>query len=95
MPLNQKQTKPNQNSNITETSPSDCLVSYLGHPVEKSYPSVEKQLVYYTAAADRARIFLMNKIKITLLLTKNPATDRRDSDLHLLSQSHSWAYIWS
>ena len=32
-----------QISCITETSPSDCLVSYLGHSMGKSYPSAEMQ----------------------------------------------------
>ena len=38
------------------TSPSDCLVSYLGHSFVGSYPSVEKQSVYSTAPLDWARI---------------------------------------
>ena len=37
------------------TSPSDCLVSYLGHSCGVgSYPSAEKQSVYSTAPADLA-----------------------------------------
>ena len=44
-----------QSSSTAGTSPSDCLVSYLGHSLgEGSYPSVEKQLVYSTAPADWA-----------------------------------------
>ena len=43
-----------QSSIITETSQSDCLVSYLGHSLGKSYPSAEMQLVYSTAPADWA-----------------------------------------
>ena len=39
-----------QNPSITGTSPSDCLVSYLG----ESYTSAEKQLVYSTTPADWA-----------------------------------------
>ena len=35
-----------QSSSITGTSLSDCLVSYLGHPLGESYPSAEKQSVY-------------------------------------------------
>ena len=47
-----------QNSSIAGTSPSDCLVSYLGHPlVGGSYPSAEKQSVYSTAPADWAIYF--------------------------------------
>ena len=39
-----------QSPSITETSPSDCLVSYPGHPFEAgSYPSAEVQSVYSTA----------------------------------------------
>ena len=38
-----------QSSSIIGTSPSDCLVSYPGHTLGKSYPSVEMQLVYFTA----------------------------------------------
>ncbi len=34
------------------TSPSDCLVSYLGHSLGGSYPSAEVQSVYSTAPAD-------------------------------------------
>ena len=30
-----------QSSNITGASPSDCLVSYPGYSLEKSYPSAE------------------------------------------------------
>ena len=42
-----------QSSSIIGTSPSDCLVSYLGHSLgEWSYPSAEMQSVYSTAQAD-------------------------------------------
>ena len=41
-----------QNSSITGTSQSDCLVSYLEHLLEESYHSAEMQLVYSTAPAD-------------------------------------------
>ena len=37
-----------QSSSITWASPSDCLVSYLGHSLGKSYPSAEIHLVYST-----------------------------------------------
>ena len=43
-----------QSSSITGTSPSDCLVSYLGHSFGESYPSAEKQPMYSTAPADWA-----------------------------------------
>ena len=35
-----------QSFSITEASPSDCLVSYLGHSLKESYPSAEMQWVY-------------------------------------------------
>ena len=41
-----------QSSNIIGASPTDCLVSYLGHSLGESYPSAEKQSVYSTAPAD-------------------------------------------
>ena len=42
-----------QSSNITETSPSDCLVSYPGHLLEEVfYPFAETQSVYSTAPAE-------------------------------------------
>ena len=41
-------------SSISRTSPSNCLVSYPGHLLEVSYPSVEVQSVYSTAPADWA-----------------------------------------
>ena len=34
---------------ITEVSPSDYFVSYLGHSLGESYPSAEMQSVYYAA----------------------------------------------
>ena len=40
-----------QNSCITGASQSDCLASYLGHPLVGSYPSAEMQSVHYTAPA--------------------------------------------
>ena len=45
-----------QSPSITGTSPSDCLVSYLGHLLGSgSYPSAEVQSMYFTAPADWAR----------------------------------------
>ena len=44
-----------QSSSITGTSPSDCLVSYLGQLLVGYYLSVEKPLVYSTAPVDWAR----------------------------------------
>ena len=43
-----------QSPSVTGASPSDCLVSYPGHTLGKSYPSAEKQLVYSTAPANWA-----------------------------------------
>ena len=43
-----------QSSSITWTSPSDCLVSYPGPSLRRSYPSAEMQSVYSTAPADWA-----------------------------------------
>ena len=42
-----------QSSSITGTSPSDCLVSYVGHSFEggESHPSAEMQSEYSTALA--------------------------------------------
>ena len=46
-----------QSSSIAGTSPSDCLVSYLGHLLGGgSYLSAEKQSVYSTAPANWAII---------------------------------------
>ena len=41
-------------SSITGTPPLDCLVSYTGHSLWRrgSYPSAEKQSVYFTAQTD-------------------------------------------
>ena len=41
-----------QSSSITAASPSDCLISYLGHLFGKSYPTAEMQLVYSTVPVD-------------------------------------------
>ena len=41
-----------QSSSIIGASPSDCLVSYLGHSLGKSYPSAEMPSVYSAAPAD-------------------------------------------
>ena len=43
-----------QGFRFTGASPSDCLVPYLGHLLEESYPSVEKLSVYSTAPTDWA-----------------------------------------
>ena len=41
-----------QSSSITGTSPSNCLVSYPGYSLGRSYLSAELQLVYSTPQAD-------------------------------------------
>ena len=43
-----------QSSSIIRASPSDCLVSYVGHSLGGSYSSSEIQLVYSTTPADCA-----------------------------------------
>ena len=43
-----------QSSIITEDLPPGCLLSYLRHSWEESYPSAEMQLVYSVAPADWA-----------------------------------------
>ena len=48
-----------QSSRITGTSPSDCLVSYLGHSLGGgSYPTAEKHSVYSTVPANWVRELL-------------------------------------
>ena len=44
-----------QSSSITEASPSDSWVSYLGHSLGECYPSAEMQSVYTAAPAKRAK----------------------------------------
>ena len=41
-----------QSISITGISPSDCLVSYLGYSLRKSFPFADKQSLYSIAAAD-------------------------------------------
>ena len=53
-----------QNSSITRTSPSDCLVSYAKHMPMESYPSAEMQFFYSAALADCAIKFLRDHYKI-------------------------------
>ena len=48
------------NSSITEASPLDCLMSYLGHSLEESYPSTKMQLVYSWVPANRASYLELN-----------------------------------
>ena len=50
-----------QSSNITETSPSDCLVLGPGLYWGGSYTSAEVQSVYSTAPAELAIVFDRNK----------------------------------
>ena len=52
-------------SRITGTSPSDCLVSYLGHWLRKSYPSAEIYSVYSPAPAGWAWKFIRTLWKNT------------------------------
>ena len=45
-----------QSSSITEATPPDCFVSYPGHSLVESDPSVEIQSEYFAAPVDWARI---------------------------------------
>ena len=47
-----------QSSSITEALPSDCLMSYLGHSLEESYPSAKLRSMYSTAPVDWAKIHM-------------------------------------
>ena len=51
-----------QSSSITESSPSDCLVSYLEHLLGDSYLSAEMRLVYSTAPAEWAKKYYAKNI---------------------------------
>ena len=44
---------------ITEASPSDCFVSYLGHTLEDSYPPAEMHSEYSEATADGAVVVVI------------------------------------
>ena len=51
-----------QSPSIIGTSPSDCLMSYLGHSLGGSYPSAEVQSVYSSAPADcTTQIYWINR----------------------------------
>ena len=54
-----------KSSSITGASPSDCLVSYLGHSLRRSYASAEEQSVYSTALADWAKVGMNSSHTIT------------------------------
>ena len=58
-----------QSSTITGASPSDCLVLYPGHSLEKSYPSAEKQSVYSTAQANWSTI-KQERMQRTMVIRK-------------------------
>ena len=60
-----------QTSNITRTSPSDCLMSYIEHSLGvESYPSAEKQSVYSTASGDWS-VYLNGIIYIYIYIYSN------------------------
>ena len=69
-----------KSSSITGTSLSDCLVSYPGHSLEESYPSIDKQSVYSTAPAD----WTMNNDGCFIKITGEKAKyiDKERSDNH-------------
>ena len=50
-----------QISSNTEASASDCLESYLGHSVGKSYPSTVMQSVYSADPADLGQGWILPK----------------------------------
>ena len=54
-----------QSSCITEASPSDCLVSYLGHSLGECYPSAEMQSVYSADPVDWVKIVIRIRWCIT------------------------------
>ena len=45
----------------TGDSPSDCLLSYSGHTLGKSYPTAEMQSVYSTAPSNWAEHYLITE----------------------------------
>ncbi len=68
-----------QSSSITEASSSDCLVSYTGHSLGKSYPSAEMQSVYSAAPTNRATYFwpfikMSQLLKMTTILNSTMLT---------------------
>ena len=50
-----------QSLSIIGTSPSDCLVSYLGYSLQGSYSSAKLQLVYSTPPAVWAKLIFILK----------------------------------
>ena len=59
-----------QSSSLSGTSPSDCLVSYLGHSLGGGYPSAEVQSLYSIAPAHWAINYLDNPCQIEGHLNK-------------------------
>ena len=51
---NERVLRISQSSSIAEASPSDCLVSYSGRSLGKSYPSAEIQSMYSATPTDWA-----------------------------------------
>ena len=58
-----------QSSSITGTSPSDCLVSYLGHSLGASYPSTKVQSVYSIAPVVHVFVYTQLNVKAFLFQT--------------------------
>ena len=56
-----------QISSITGASWSDCLVSYPGHSLERSYSSAEIQSVYSMAPAKWAGILMIIGVIVTFI----------------------------
>ena len=90
-------------SNINGTSPSNCLMSYLGHSLGESYPSAEKPLVYSTAPSDRIQMLRIPVLLLTcsagnlntciqLWLTESEQVTPMDS-IHS-SKFHVGSQVW-
>ena len=81
-----------QSSSISEASRSDGLVSYLGHFLEESYPSIERQSVYSAASADRDRDKWVHAFSDSICLQLNAIVqmefERTYSNLEFLYFSH-------
>ena len=69
-------------SNRTEASPSDCLMSYPGHSFVESYPSAEMQSVYSTAPvewATRGRLSPLQRCSRCIVQSQPTGVDQKKS----------------
>ena len=80
-----------QSSSITGTSPSDCLVSYLGDSLGMgSNPSAEVQSVYSTAPADWAKIVLFKNYSYLIeMCAKNSKETTRQIQIWTYNKNSS------